>query len=197
VVNNIYPWSQLSIDDGTTSTKPGNPVRKVFQEAVDYLPGLAGETRNFDPNGSYIRVLLTGGSLTYSLSPGMFGSALEPLTSVQPQLPAGGTRPPLHPGTACETQPAITQAGLQAAPGGAISAVQTNLDAPGATLRWADAVTAAIGEIRQTAGQEGTPVALSSGLTSELKALLQKGLTGRLDASELIRRALESVGAGS
>ena len=35
----------------------------MYVEAVDYLPGLAGESRNFDANGAYIRVLLTAGSL--------------------------------------------------------------------------------------------------------------------------------------
>ena len=194
VVNNIYPWSQLSINDGTANTTPGEPVRKVFQEAVDYLPGLAGESRDFDANGPYIRVLLTGGTLTYSLSPGMFGQALEPITAVQPQLPAGGARPPLHPNTPCETQPAITQSGIQATPGGPISSVSSNLDAPGATLRWADAVTAAIGEIKRTAGQEGVPVALSQTLTSALTGLLQKGLAGVPNAGTLLTRTLQSIG---
>jgi hypothetical protein len=127
----------------------------------------------------------------------MFGTSLSGLTSVQPQLPAGGTRPPLHPHTACETQSAITESGIQAAPGGPITSVQSNLDAPGATLRWADAVTAAIGEIKRTAGQEGVPVQLSTGLTTDLTNLLAKGLSGVPNASALVTRALKSVGAGS
>ncbi len=168
VVNVIYPWSQLSINDGTLNGTTGFPVRKVFQEAVDYLPGLAGESRNFDANGPYIRTLAGGGSLTYSLSPGLFGQALEPIDSVQPQLPPDGTRPPLHPNVACETQAAITESGLQAKPGPPISQISSNLDAPGATLRWKDAVLSAIGELGEIAGQQGHLVNITSELAKAL-----------------------------
>jgi phospholipid/cholesterol/gamma-HCH transport system substrate-binding protein len=153
VVNDIYPWSQLSLNDGVFSGQPGYPVRKVFQEGVDFLPGLAGESRNFDANGPYIRVLLQGGSLTYSLQPGLFGTALAPITSVQPVLPAGGARPPLMEKVPCETQPAISS--LYSPPGAPIKAERTNLTAPGAQLRWQSAVEAALSEINQIGGQTG------------------------------------------
>jgi phospholipid/cholesterol/gamma-HCH transport system substrate-binding protein len=103
----VYPWSQLTLNDPNFNASNGFPPRKVYVEAVDYLPGLAGESRNFDANGSYIRVLLTGGSLTYSLQPGLFGQAVAPLISSQPTLPPGGARPPLQPGVPCETQAPI------------------------------------------------------------------------------------------
>jgi phospholipid/cholesterol/gamma-HCH transport system substrate-binding protein len=168
IANVIYPWSQLSINDGVLSGTPGFPVRQVFQEAVDYLPGLAGESRDFDANGPYIRTLLTGGSLTYSLSSGLFGQALEPIESVQPQLPPGGTRPPLHPNTPCETQAPITESELQAKPGPAIKSVSSNLDAPGASLRWKDVVEAAIGQLGDIAGQQGHTINLTSALAQDL-----------------------------
>ena len=91
----VYPWSQLTLNDPHFNASNGFPPRKVFVEAVDYLPGLAGESRNFDANGSYIRVLLTAGSLTYSLQPGVFGQAVAPLVATQPTLPPGDRRPPL------------------------------------------------------------------------------------------------------
>jgi phospholipid/cholesterol/gamma-HCH transport system substrate-binding protein len=103
----VYPWSQLTLKDPHFNASNGFPPRKVYVEAVDYLPGLAGESRNFDANGAYIRVLLTAGSLTYSLAPGLFGQAVAPLVSTQPTLPPGGGRPPLKPGVPCETQPPI------------------------------------------------------------------------------------------
>ncbi len=103
----VYPWSQLTVNDAHFNASNGFPPRKVFVEAVDYLPGLAGESRNFDANGAYIRVLLTAGSLTYSLSPGDFGQAVAPLIAAQPALPPGGRRPPLKPTVPCETQPPI------------------------------------------------------------------------------------------
>ena len=103
----VYPWSQLTLNDPNFNASNGFPPRKVFVEAVDYLPGLAGESRNFDANGAYIRVLLTGGSLPYSLQPGSFGEAVAPLVSTQPALPPGGERPPLAPTVPCETQTPI------------------------------------------------------------------------------------------
>ena len=104
----VYPWSQLKLKDPHFNASNGFPSRKAFVEAVDYLPGLAGESRNFDANGSYIRVLFTAGSLTYSLQPGAFGQAVAPLVATQPKLPPGDRRPPLQPNVPCETQPAIT-----------------------------------------------------------------------------------------
>jgi ABC-type transporter Mla subunit MlaD len=104
----VYPWSQLTINDPHFNGSNGFPPRKVYVEAVDYLPGLAGESRNFDANGAYIRVLLTAGGLTYSLSPNTFGQAVAPLIATQPTLPPGGRRPPLEAYVPCETQPPIT-----------------------------------------------------------------------------------------
>ena len=56
----VYPWSQLTLHDPHFNASNGFPPHKVYIEAVDYLPGLAGESRNFDANGSYIRVLSHG-----------------------------------------------------------------------------------------------------------------------------------------
>jgi phospholipid/cholesterol/gamma-HCH transport system substrate-binding protein len=104
----VHPWSQLKLKDPHFNASNGFPSRKAYVEAVDYLPGLAGESRNFDANGSYIRVLFTAGSLTYSLQPDAFGQAVAPLVATQPTLPPGDRRPPLEPNVPCETQPAIT-----------------------------------------------------------------------------------------
>jgi phospholipid/cholesterol/gamma-HCH transport system substrate-binding protein len=108
IANVIFPWSQLTLTDPTFNAANGFPPRKVFVEAVNYLPGLAGESRSFDANGPYIRVLGVGGTLTYSLAPGLFGQSLTQLDAVRPQVPPGGLRPPYKPNVPCETQPAIT-----------------------------------------------------------------------------------------
>ena len=108
VVNVIHPWSELTVPDSHFNASNGFPSRKVYVEAVDYLPGLAGESRDFDANGPYIRILGTGGTLTYSLSPGLFGQSLSQLDAVQPMLPPGGKRPPYNETTPCETQKPIT-----------------------------------------------------------------------------------------
>jgi phospholipid/cholesterol/gamma-HCH transport system substrate-binding protein len=107
VANVIYPWSQLTLNDSHFNASNGFPAHKVYVEAVDPLPGLAGESRDFDANGPYIRILGNGGTLTYSLSPGLFGQSLFPLQSVEPTLPPGGKRPPYEENVPCETQKAI------------------------------------------------------------------------------------------
>jgi virulence factor Mce-like protein len=108
VVNQIYPWSQLTLNDPHFNASNGFPPHKVYVEAVDFLPGLAGESRDFDANGPYIRILGQGGTLTYSLQPGYFGQSLYALQGTQPQLPPGGARPPYQENVPCETQKTIT-----------------------------------------------------------------------------------------
>ena len=168
VANVIYPWSQLTLNDGTLSGTPGLPLRPVYVEAVDYLPGLAGESRDFDPNGPYIRILGDGGSLTYSLQPGLFGQALQPISAVQPQLPPGGNRPPLHSGVPCETQAPITT--LYEPPSAPLKQVSSDssLSAPGAKLRWLSAAQVALDQIGKIVTQEG----LKLNIPAAIKALL-------------------------
>jgi hypothetical protein len=79
VANVIFPWSQLTVPDPHFNAANGFPPRKVYVEAVDYLPGLAGESRNFDANGPFIRILGPGGAHTYSMQPRLFGQSLAPL----------------------------------------------------------------------------------------------------------------------
>ena len=133
IANVIYPWSQLTVPDSNFTPANGFPSRLVYQEALDFLPGLAGESRNFDANGSYIRVLGGSGSFTYSLQPGLLGQALSAINGVQPQPPPNGTRPPLHPNTPCETQ---SVPDLYSPSGLPPNQVKTNLSAPGAAARF-------------------------------------------------------------
>jgi len=134
VVNVINPWSQRTVPDQNFnhSRGPGAPAvppRKVYVEGVDFLPGLAGESRDFDANGPYIRILGTGGSSEYSLGTDptshqpLFGQTFTPIMGFQPSWSEaqshtpGGKRPPLNPNFPCETQPwnGRTDASLYAA----------------------------------------------------------------------------------
>jgi phospholipid/cholesterol/gamma-HCH transport system substrate-binding protein len=109
VANVIYPWSQLTLNDPHFNASNGFPPHPVYVEAVDFLPGLAGESRNFDANGPYIRIIgALGSAETTSLASGLLGGATQPILGEQPPLPPGGQNPPLQPGVPCETQPAIT-----------------------------------------------------------------------------------------
>jgi phospholipid/cholesterol/gamma-HCH transport system substrate-binding protein len=109
VQNVVLPWSRLTIKDSHFNSSNGFPPRAAYIEAVDFLPGLAGESRNIDANGPFIRIGAGGGAAgPYSLNPGMVGEALAPFAGVQPTLPPGGKRPPLQSNTPCETQAPIT-----------------------------------------------------------------------------------------
>jgi hypothetical protein len=138
----------------------------VYVEGVDYLPGLAGESRAFDANGPFVRVLGTGGTLTYSLSPGLFGTALNKIQGVEPQTPprhpSGDgalvpvSRPPLKPNVPCETQPAITESELNnAAQGPTPQPIQVGTPTvAGAALDRSDAILTA-GQLQSQNRQQG------------------------------------------
>jgi hypothetical protein len=153
VVNIIHPWSEMTVPDSNFNASNGFPPEKVYVEAVDYLPGLAGESSNFDANGPYIRILGTGGTLTYSLSPGLFGQALTKIDSVQPELPPGGKRPPYEETVPCETQAPITS--LAAASGAPIAQVATGLSTPAAKAAWVGVTSQALKLIKDESNREG------------------------------------------
>jgi hypothetical protein len=115
VVNVTYPWSQATVHDPHFNAANGFPPRPVYVEGADFLPGLAGESRNFDANSPYIRVLLAlGNTALTSLGaipgrPGaLVGGVTAPIVGEQPQPPPNGQHPPFQPNVPCETQPAVT-----------------------------------------------------------------------------------------
>jgi phospholipid/cholesterol/gamma-HCH transport system substrate-binding protein len=174
-VNVVLPWTRLTIQDQNFNSSNGFPARPVYVEGVDYLPGLAGESRDFDANGPYIRILGTGGTATYSLSPGLFGQALTAIDGVQPALPAPHTsgdgasvpvdRPPLEPNVPCETQQAITQSGLQAPVGVGpqqVGSGGTGLPLPTLPTLESKIVSDAVTQIKTQAQQAGMGVRLTT-----------------------------------
>jgi phospholipid/cholesterol/gamma-HCH transport system substrate-binding protein len=117
VSNVIIPWSHLTLNDPHFNGSNGFPPRQVYVEAVDFLPGLAGESRNFDANGPYIRILgALGQTGLTSVQSGLVGGTLAPLAGFEPQVPPGGHSPPLKPTVPCETQPPITDLSSNATP---------------------------------------------------------------------------------
>jgi phospholipid/cholesterol/gamma-HCH transport system substrate-binding protein len=176
-VNEILPWSHRTIHDSHFNAKNGFPPRPVYVEGVDYLPGLAGESRDFDANGPYIRILLTGGTYRYSLTPPgapskLFGQALAPIFGTQPTMPqphASGdgatskvTRPPLKPNVPCETQPAITEAGIQAPTSGAPPTVKGGAQTAGASERERSAALLELESLVRQDQKSGLPVHLNN-----------------------------------
>jgi phospholipid/cholesterol/gamma-HCH transport system substrate-binding protein len=159
----ILPWTKLSINDPNFNAKNGFPQQPVYVEGVDYLPGLAGESRDFDANGPYVRVFLTGGTFTYSMSPGLFGTALNPIQGSQPVTPplhssgdgapAEVSRPPLEPNVPCETQQPITD--LSAPQGAAPQPMATSTSAPAALARKDSAGLIELGQLEEQDKQAG------------------------------------------
>jgi virulence factor Mce-like protein len=107
VANVVIPWSKLEIHDKNFNASNGYPPHPAYLEVVQLLPGIAGESRNFDANGPYIRLLGNGGTFTYSLEPGLFGTAINQIQGVDPTPPPNDKRPPLEENVPCETQQAI------------------------------------------------------------------------------------------
>jgi phospholipid/cholesterol/gamma-HCH transport system substrate-binding protein len=93
----IHPWTLDTVPDKQFPAKG-----PVYQEAPKPLPGLAGESRSADANGSWFRVLAAGGKNLVTFKPGVFGTTPEPLLGANPPKPQ--KRPPLNGKVPCETQ---------------------------------------------------------------------------------------------
>jgi phospholipid/cholesterol/gamma-HCH transport system substrate-binding protein len=93
----IHPWTLDTVPD-----KQFPAQGPVYHEAPKPLPGLAGESRSADANGSWFRVLAAGGKNLVTFKPGVFGTTPEPLLGANPPKPT--KRPPLDGNVPCETQ---------------------------------------------------------------------------------------------
>jgi ABC-type transporter Mla subunit MlaD len=98
----ILPTQEQRIDDGALSTGLRN-----YEEFFQTMVSLAGESQNFDGNGSYVRIQAGGGQFPVQTpSPGT-GGPLHASASEQPlgTRPAKGPKPPYKPRVKCHTQP--------------------------------------------------------------------------------------------
>jgi virulence factor Mce-like protein len=141
----IHPWSMDTVPD-----KQFPATGKVYEEAPKPLPGLAGESRSADANGSWFRVLAAGGKNLVTLRPGVFATTPEPLIGANPPRPA--KRPPLDATEPCETQEAPDLRTNQAAP-----PPQRQVDTGSAAFqaRYEEARTKAVGWLRDQLKAEG------------------------------------------
>jgi phospholipid/cholesterol/gamma-HCH transport system substrate-binding protein len=141
----IHPWSMDTIED-----KQFPAEGKVFEEAPKPLPGLAGESRSADANGSWFRVLAAGGKNLVTLKPGVFATTPEPLLGANPPKPKA--RPPLNAGVACETQQAPD---LRSDPAAPPPQKTINTNSPAFEARYALARTKAIKWLERQLKLEG------------------------------------------
>ena len=144
--NVVLPWSRQTVPDAAfPETGP------VYQSAVKWLPGLAGESRSFDANGQWFKVLGSGGVETVQLGNGILGLPLFPVEGVNPPKPAA--RPPLRPDVPCETQQV---ANLETTPGAPPQATRINTSSPTYQARYAKARQTAIDWLRSQLAAEGS-----------------------------------------
>jgi ABC-type transporter Mla subunit MlaD len=120
-LNVILPTGEKRISDGPFSTGLKN-----YQEFFQTTVGLAGESQNFDGNGSYTRFMSGGGAYpvqtdvvagqTDGRNPApLFGSATAPPVGTRP---ARGGKPPYKPNAPCYKQgvPDLNSAKIGAGP---------------------------------------------------------------------------------
>ncbi|MEA2157328.1 MAG: phospholipid/cholesterol/gamma-HCH transport system substrate-binding protein [Solirubrobacteraceae bacterium] len=155
----------------------------VYQDLGKFLPGLAGESRSFDANGQFFKVLGTGGAETLNLGNGLFGSTLDPIVGNNP--PPVRNRPPLRPDVPCETQ---DPPDLRSIPKGPPTAVATSGAAT--TRREARVQDVAVTLMRRQLQAQGKDtkvldrpitvseirrIAATNGLTKQLDKVLARG----------------------
>ena len=112
----ILPTGDARIDDGTFTTGLRN-----YEEFFQTLVGLAGESQNFDGNGSYTRFMSGGGGFPIQTERvdqqqgPLFGAATSAPLGTRP---ARGGKPPYKPNVACHTQdpPNLNAAQIGAGP---------------------------------------------------------------------------------
>jgi phospholipid/cholesterol/gamma-HCH transport system substrate-binding protein len=149
----------------------------VYQDLAKFLPGLAGESRSFDANGQYFKVLGTGGAETLNIGNGLFGTLLEPLVGNNP--PPIRQRPPLKPDIPCETQ---EPPDLRSIPRGPPPAVDTRSAASRTRESKAQAVAVAL--LRRELRRKGSDVeVLDRAITvAEIRRIAARnGVTRQLD----------------
>ena len=126
----------------------------THQEFFKVLTGLSGESRSFDANGQFFKVLGTGGVETLTLGSGVFGTAASPILGTNP--PKANRRPPLRPDVPCETQ---EQPDLRTAVGRGPARVANDQNSPAAVKRTELAKQVALDEMAAQLKLEGKNIA--------------------------------------
>ena len=180
-VNNVtLPWSRDTVPD------PNFPARgPVFQTGVKWLPGVAGESRSFDANNQWFKVLGSGGVETFQLGEGFFGTSALPVAGVNPPKPK--SRPPLRPDVACETQETPD---LRSLPGAPPQRVKADWKTPEAQRRLAKSRATALVWMRDVLKDAGLDMQLvdKDATLADIQALARRA--GRLDQLKLLDRKL-------
>jgi phospholipid/cholesterol/gamma-HCH transport system substrate-binding protein len=122
--NVVAPWQEDTIEDPNFAS-----VGRVYEEGVKWLPGISGESRNFDANGQWVRSFAQNANYAYALGNGRFFFTELPVQGVNPPPQV---QPPFEPDVPCETQ---EPPDLDTIPAAAPAAIRVDQDAPGAAAR--------------------------------------------------------------
>ncbi len=146
----------------------------VYEEFGKFLPNLAGESRSFDANSPWFKVLGSSGAETLNLGNGVFGSAIESIAGINP--PPVRTRPALRPDVPCETQ---QQPDLRSKARGAPAAIP---NASGSGAREAKARASAVAVVSEQLGDSGRKVVDRVATLADIRAVARRnGLSEQLE----------------
>ncbi len=176
----ILPWSSDTLDDAAfPATGP------VFQELAKFLPGLNGESRSFDANGPWFKVLGSGGLESVQLGNGVFGLPLFPVVGVNPPRPT--SRPPLRPNVPCETQESPN---LESIPEGPPATTQTDTSSPAFLDRYEKSKQVAIAALQADLKRRGVDIDVSDEDVTEALVQQLAEQAGNLDQLQTLREGL-------
>jgi virulence factor Mce-like protein len=119
------------------------PTGPVYENAIKWLPGAAGESRNFDANGAWIRTFPNTANYAYPLNDGRFFFTTLPIQGVNP--PKAAEIPPMRNDVPCETQ---QRPDLRTRPGAPPAAIRVNQTSAPALERYARAKLDAVRWLR-------------------------------------------------
>ncbi|WP_354702139.1 hypothetical protein DSM112329_02492 [Paraconexibacter sp. AEG42_29] len=135
----LGPWQRDRVPGPFPSTG------RVFEEGVKWLPGIAGESRNFDAHGQYIRSQINGVNIAYPIGDRLLLSA-TPLKANPPK----SAQPLFHPETPCETQ---ERPDLRSNPQDLENAIPISQSTPAAQARAARTLERAMPQLRRLVGR--------------------------------------------
>ncbi|MEJ7893035.1 MAG: MlaD family protein [Solirubrobacteraceae bacterium] len=176
----VLPWTKdTTPDDAFPATGP------VFEELAKFLPGLNGESRSFDANGPWFKVLGSGGAETVQLGNGIFGLPLFPVQGVNPPKPT--SRPPIRPNVPCETQESPN---LETIPEGPPTTTQTDTTSEAFQERYDASKQVAIAALKADLERRGVDIPVSDeDITSALVDQIAAD-AGNLDQLQTLREGL-------
>lgn len=169
----LTPFGNSTVGD------PNFPAKgPAHQELAQALSGLTGESRSFDANGQWFKVLGTGGTETFNFG-GLAGNLTNPATGLNP--PVQEERPPLRPDVPCETQEAPD---LASDPQNPPKPMEVDRDDPKLLEREAMAREVAMEVLARRQRSQGKKVSKGEGEVTKgaiEKLARQRGLMGQLD----------------